>query len=409
MNKIIVRKSTLITILYSFFSRARVNIIGQLFGSEIVAIFFFPFSKMRGILNAKPLLKKIGLAYLLLLLSLVFSDIIINDTTSYNYLRGWANIFFSFFSIVFLVYYLGENNKNIYYYLLFAAISFFVFNKGVDDPFYSASDRTDGFKQYYMLGVNLSILFLALVLSKRSKKIPILVFFVYSIACFILDARSNGGIYFMSALILSIKAFNIRLTKVRILTFGVALLFIVSTSYVVYINSILNGVLTGNNSQQIKNIDNPYNPLLLLKLGRTEFFVASEAIFDNPIGGYGSWAEDKTGKYARLQVAIRDSNYTPQNNLIPSHSILLTAWLWAGIGGLIGILLIYIIVVKKIWYVLKNSESGIIVILIPLFFELIWNFLFSPFGHLRETVPIIFALTIVEYYKMTRNNTIKIE
>jgi hypothetical protein len=399
------KKSNLKIALFSLLSGARISLIGQLFGSEIIAILFFPYRKIKGIFQEYPILIKLGGAYSILLFSLIISDLLINHTSSENFVRGWASIAFSFITLFFLVSLLDKNKLNVPIYLLFYSISFFIFRPEMDVIYYE--DRTDDFKYYFMGGINPLICLIAYIAYKYRKIYPIFIFFIYALFSLITDARSNGVIFFLSAIILTIKTFNIKMTKLKILAFGVIILLFSYVSYVFYVDSVMSGKLTGNNTQQLKRADNPYNPFDLLMVGRLDVFVAFEAIKDRPLYGYGSWAEDKTGKFVKLQAAMSDTSRLSESDLIRGHSILFTAWLWAGLGGLIGIILMYVLIIKKAFFIFYNTKyEAMIIIVLPFFWEMLWNLLFSPFGHLRQTVPFIFALIIVEYYRIKKNGSL---
>lgn len=118
--------------------------------------------------------------------------------------------------------------------------------------------------------------------------------------------------------------------------------------------------------------------------GRSESLIALQAFADSPWYGHGSLAEDKTGEYAeefawrRYQLGLQDTAIAQENlgNLIPCHSYLLGAMVWAGvIGGLFWIAVL-------VWVFRIYREYAMV---IPLYFHvgivgLVWNILFSPFG-----------------------------
>lgn len=397
------KRSSLKISLYSLVAYMKIPIVGQLFGSEIFALLFLPYFKLKDYFKSNPLLIKLGLSYLALLIAFIISDIFVNNTIPENYLRGWANIIMSFVSVTFISYQLNKDNKNILYYLLFAGISFFLFRREID-PSLLQTGQTNIFKIYYMTGVNSFVLLAGLLSYKINKKIPLLIFFIYGIMCLFLDSRSNGAIFFISVLLISVKIFDIKLTKFRLVVLSILFLVILSFSYVLYVNSVLNGTIKGDNSQQLKKIENPYNPIALLETGRVDFFVSLEAINDRPIWGYGSWAEERSGKYARIMQMMQDSSQLIDEDTIPIHSILLTGWLWAGILGLITIICVFFIMLKKTWEIFRNSTSPVLIVLIPTAIDQFWHFFFSPFGHMRTTVPIFFALVIVEFAKLKKQN-----
>ncbi len=76
--------------------------------------------------------------------------------------------------------------------------------------------------------------------------------------------------------------------------------------------------------------------------GRPEFFVGVTAALESPIIGHGSWAKDY--KYLEMLNDMLIETGAEENpgdyeeeasGLIPGHSHIVTAWVWAGIAGLI--------------------------------------------------------------------------
>ena len=136
----------------------------------------------------------------------------------------------------------------------------------------------------------------------------------------------------------------------------------------------------------------------LLLGGRPEIQVSSRAVLDSPILGHGSWAKDfkyvemlddirvEKGVQSELQYVEEDSK-----GLIPAHSHIMGAWVWAGILGAV------------FWaYLLWPVIQGIVrvTVLLPplapiyvyLMIGMLWSILFSPFSTLARIGE---ALTIV--------------
>lgn len=394
------KKSNFITILFSLFSCFRINLIGQLFGSEVVALLFFPKSRILRLFSL-PQIKKIILPYSIFLISLMISDIFVNQTPINSYLRGWSNIIFSFIQVVFLVSLFLKSEKNYILYLFFSAVSFFIFRPQMDGEFDISSNA---FKIYFMFGTNYLIILIAYIMKNKSDKLPLLIFFLYAIFCMIADARSNGAVYFLATIIYSTKLFKIKVG----ITSSVLLLFTILavgySGYMYYASKVLSGEVGGSNAQQILKLKNPYNPIELLQEGRRDALFALVPIMDKPLLGFGSWAEDSTGKYNFLYdlYAKNESSKGRTRELIPAHSVLLASWLWAGIGGLIGCFLLYFRIITWGIILFIKTNNKFLIIIIPLLLDLIWNFLFSPIGHIRQTAPIIFAVIIVQYYRFNK-------
>jgi hypothetical protein len=156
---------------------------------------------------------------------------------------------------------------------------------------------------------------------------------------------------------------------------------------------------------QIKNQAEAQSGGGLLLGGRPEILVSSQAVWDSPILGHGSYARDF--KYIEMlndiearwgqQLDLRDVEQQGQG-LIPAHSHLMGAWVQAGILGAV------------FWaYVLWLSLKGIVRVslllppLAPLYammlVSFVWGIWFSPFASTERTqaaLVIIFTLDLLD-------------
>ena len=90
--------------------------------------------------------------------------------------------------------------------------------------------------------------------------------------------------------------------------------------------------------------------------GRPEILVSSRAVLDSPILGHGSWAKDFKYNEMLNDLLIEQGkreNYLQDldpdwRGLIPVHSHLMGAWVWAGILGAIFWAYIFWLVIKGI-------------------------------------------------------------
>jgi O-antigen ligase len=377
--------------LYAFFSRLTIDFVGRLAISELIALIIVPF-KLKSLFRTYPVLKKITFIYLLLLFSLILSDII-NSTPSQDYFRGWACIIFSYLSLCFLLSQI--NNKSVVFFLLFYAFSLFLFGEDIDLIY--MDENSNYFKARIAPFLSQIVLLLAYLLYKANKNIPVFIFLGYGLLSIVLGARSSSLPFLLSALLLFVKMKNINLSGIRIFSVGIFVLIIFYAGYCVYISQVLNGSIISGNSQQLQRVKNPYNPFELLTEGRTETFVAYDAIKKKPLLGYGSWA--KVENYQGiLPLSV---TFFREKGIIPAHSVILGVWLWAGMIGFISIILLYWVLLKLFWksYKDRNTNIGILILLIPMVITMVWNALFSPLGHLRETLPFTAAFIIYAYYQ----------
>ena len=141
----------------------------------------------------------------------------------------------------------------------------------------------------------------------------------------------------------------------------------------------------------------------LLVGGRSEILVSGRAIFDSPFLGHGSWAKDD--KYSSLLMELRrQAGYVggayDEEDLIPTHSHLLGAWVEAGLSG--AIFWACILCLPMLVLFRPHREVDCMAPLSAFVaFLLIWDILFSPYGAgLRIMTPyyVIFMMTCLRVY-----------
>ncbi len=139
----------------------------------------------------------------------------------------------------------------------------------------------------------------------------------------------------------------------------------------------------------------------LLVHGRGGFFIGLDAALDNPIMGFGPWAQDKGGYVLKHADKYADEDwwrYLAERRsagrlwLIPSHSYVINFWVWYGILGLICMLYVgrlYLTTLKNNLDVIPELY-GYFVFIIP---TEIWAWFFSPFGR-RTGTTLLFVLCL---------------
>ncbi len=208
-----------------------------------------------------------------------------------------------------------------------------------------------------------------------------------------MDFRSWGGVLMVSAAFLSVPAvlrlFGLRpkpLSYGRMLLVGTLLMATAFGALKVYGVAAQSGLL-GQKSQDKYEAQAALGDLGILLGGRNESLVTVQAIMDSPIVGHGSWAKDRY--YAELrQLMLYKLGFTyrfiePENNLIPTHSHVLGAWVEAGLGGA----LFWLTILGMILATLRRlyaSNDPMRPYLVFLMFLFIWDILFSPFGAQRR-------------------------
>lgn len=139
-------------------------------------------------------------------------------------------------------------------------------------------------------------LVLAAILYFRKAKIifPLFLALSYATAAVIYGARSHGTAIALGALlplVLKVAPVTYRETLTRrpmLLIFAFILVCI--PVFIGYVTFAQSGLLTDKVARQTRALDNPYNPLEVIKSGRGGFYYGIQLIEDRPWLGYGSLA-----------------------------------------------------------------------------------------------------------------------
>ncbi len=148
----------------------------------------------------------------------------------------------------------------------------------------------------------------------------------------------------------------------------------------------------------------------LLLGGRPEFVVGLRAALDSPLIGHGSWATDY--KYLEMLADMQEEtgvnfNIDPvedqSGGMIPGHSAIITAWVWAGILGLVFWVYVFVLLLRGIVRISLDRPP-----VAPLFtwmmVNALWDILFSPFAYARRlTVAVILVIAIDLLEPMAKN------
>jgi O-antigen ligase len=154
----------------------------------------------------------------------------------------------------------------------------------------------------------------------------------------------------------------------------------------------------GDKAREKYEAQSALGDLGLILGGRSEWLVTLEAIRDSPLFGHGSWAKDQYYAERRqvllYQLGFTDSVREPKDDLIPTHSHLLGAWVEAGFGGVIfwlGILALIAAALRRLY----ASDDPLRPYLVFVMFLFIWDILFSPFGAQRRLTNGFFMVVVL--------------
>lgn len=384
-----------------------VHLIGNLQISEILLVLLLPFFLLtRGRRILRPDLRPILLLLLFWLIGQILTDVY-RHTVPHDWIRGDALIVFFGINLIGFVILLGRNfHRQVIFVAAFSAGSLlqarfmpplgepdwkFGYSTGTIMLVVLASCYFYGRRRYLVTGLLLAgILGINLLLNYRS---PVL-FLLVTIALLLPVLPERVGTVRLLPPPGSVSRVFV-LAAIALSAGGAAN---------VLVHFVTRAGLLGAHAE-VKNKSEFRSGRSLLLSGRPEILVSSRAILDSPILGHGSWAQDY--KYFEMDYDL-ESQYQEEADLdtleaenealIPTHSYLMGAWVWAGIAGAVFWLYILWITFRSIiWNALLRPHHA------PLFMWVLissfWNILFSPFGNAArpfEALAILFALNLLE-------------
>jgi len=398
------KSSTIAVAMFGILNYIYIDFVGQLRGSELLALVTILIFGTLKTINQIAYLSNIMKGYILLLLGLIVSDIY-NQSQPIDFMKGWAMVIFGMLSTLFLTTQFIKNPKTIYIFLIFTFLASMVYNFSDAINLNKLSENSNFFKSKYKTTILPAVALITTLFWKNKKFFSI----IFLLSCGFLfmkfDARSSGTGLIIAALILFIQTKKFNLQPKNIFYTFVVICFLSYGFYFYYVNLVLFHGFGGSNAQQLLLLENPYNPINLIIQGRSEIIVTIEAIKEKPLLGFGSWAKDKTGEYMRMLFVLFPQGAPNPSAIIPKHSVLFGSWLWGGLSGVLGALIIGWTMLSMF---IKTFRVNFLLnpIITIYFVESVWHYFFSPIGHIRITFPFIIAILLTGIH-IIRNNAKK--
>ena len=373
------------------------NFIGEISISELFLIFssIYYVSRTRPFHNT--VLRSTSYLILALILVQIITESIIGNELN-NALKGIAINIVAFLHICFLYYYLRKDRRNVVWFALgFLLRNLLLFSETDFDDLTYEDIEADSVSLYFIKFklvpvIDALLVFLAVYFYKRSFGLFAL---IVGVILVLLGARSGGAIIIISGLVTFLL---LRRKSFKFFKFYVIVFVIISYGfYCIYANQVLNGKIKSGNSEQLLKVENPYNPINLLAMGRAEVFVSFVAFTDRPWTGWGAKAIDPNYYYRTLMMELKNQDYRPpKRNTIPTHSVLIGSGMKNGVFAFICMLLIFFIVIRRSYFLLKFPNDYYYIICFYLSF-FVWEMLFSPQSSFRYTIPLPIAFIYVSW------------
>ena len=398
-----------------------INLVGVLSGSDLMLLAAFLYLAFRKKLRlATPTSKVFVIFGSLWLVSQCVTDMV-RHTAFADLARGWSMIGLTLSGFVVLCTLMyGQPRRLVLYGWGLVAGNVLAF-------FISPSDYALGYP--WKFGLAYPVTLAVLLFASRQKcrdpwKIALCV--AIGILNMGLGSRGTGGVCLAVALYLLFTRIMQRKaaanTRVRVaLKVALAASIVLGAAGIMwaYQYAATTGLL-GEEARQ-KYVSESSGQYGILLGGRGDVLGAFAAIYDSPILGHGSWAKDWSYILAQQEtmalLGYRDAGEISQEEVeggvIPAHSHLLQAWVWAGIVGALFWAWVFVLTARMLMRIYPPA-----VVLLPVMsfmaLSLLWDILFSPFGATERIIfpyDIVLLLTCAEMVprKVVRTSPSKIE
>jgi hypothetical protein len=377
---------------------ADVALVGRLTFAEMLLVAALPLLAF-GSRRPTPLVQQFYIFSALWFLGAVVTDLV-RQTPIDDVFRGWSKILFfmlNFTSIRLLVD--GKRQRTLIFIFALLVAGVIRLRVQPDTSELGADIFGSGWKfGYGQLVAGASFLVAAAMLSNpMTRMFGMALPFVDALLNLALLARNLFGLTALSALIFAMTfGRRRRNSPVYLMTIIAAVVALGWGSLSIYAYAAKSGFL-GLDAQNKYELQTS-GTLGLLLGGRGESLASTQAIIDSPILGHGSWARDVT--YVELLVTrMEEAGYEIQGDpfsedLIPSHSHLLGAWVEAGILGAVFWTWAAWVAARGIYAVVTRPTplSGFIIFI---GLSLLWDIFFSPFGLERRVITPAWILLMI--------------
>ena len=383
--------------LLAFFSPMIINIGGEVSPSFLFIGLTFPlwhkYLPYRNDENYRYILRLFKAILCVQILWIPFSDTLLMDQVKGILVVVSGMIFFMFYYMVYLY------NKDV---VKWAAFGTFLASFVFIDVLVEMEGSDFGMWKFQIMPRLVSlcaVIYLWISNNKKLLKISPFLFIGVGVLGLATGARSTGLTPFLAGTLTLFLQSKRHIKVWQIKKYIIYLLISCYSLYaIVYVPNVLNGNISSGNSEQLRAVENPYNPINLLMFGRVTSIVPFIAFFDRPLTGWGYMAEDPNGKYVKLAYKIQDADdigvlNASSKSVIPRHSG------WGDLScsyGIIAFLAIFLMLMRCFKLLFESFVvcDKYLLYRIYISFSFLWNLLFSPLAHFKYS-PMSLAIIIV--------------
>jgi hypothetical protein len=387
-----------------------VHIVGDLpFPEVVILALFVPLAVIYWRRAFRPDLRAVYILMVLWLLNQIVTDIY-RGTQWYAWMRGDAEIIFFAADLLFLSMLIGDNDRRKVIFLASWAVVAIL-----QVRFHPTQDNLESpWKFGYSWGVNLFAVFLCSYLCNRRQNL--LAIAVLGTAIGINLKNDFRSPILLMALSLALAGPVIPeqigpwrvlppLGSKRRLVLLLILALLASLGSQALVLALSKSGVLGEEAQEKNEFQSHVKGGLLVG-GRPEIIASAQAVWDSPILGHGSWAQDSKYVDILLDTMIENGEELDADTIeestadyIPAHSYLMGAWVWAGIFGAVFWIYIFWLVAKGI-VVAALRRPPFALLYIYMFGQIAWAILFSPFGVTARIMTAFVLLMVLDVLKL---------
>ena len=383
-----------------------VRVIGRLFVSELILLGLLPFLYLaRGRMLAAPLPRTFLALGALWLASQMLTDVV-RETEFEDYFRGWAKIgfFLANFCVLYMLLY-GSRQRIVLFGFGIAVGGYLTY-------WLNPSEFADSYPWKFGVGIATTML-AVLVTQWRAypanfilRALPLLSVGVVHLT---LGYRSMVGVLMLSLAYMAAQWMVGRRRVVPAPSPLRGLLFLVVCAVVGAGTIQFYGIMAESGYLDERSTftyeRQKVGEFGVLLGGRPEILASSRAVMDSPILGHGSWAHG--ADYAAYLLDARLLGYdTPlsiglKEDIIPSHSHLVGAWVEAGILGAVFWAWVAFLCLRVLScaYLIRDRMVTMIAFI---GFILLWDIVSSPFGGDRRLLTAWYVVLMMFAFDMLR-------
>lgn len=376
----------------------------RIYLAEVVVLALLPLLRWQVLFVEYRALPRVLTCLALWLVAIVISDLF-NQTDPINTLRALSTPLLASASLVFALACIHSKSNSLLGFFVGTALGKMVFG----EPFYGtewAERAIDlgslGELNYFKARIEpflTPVLLVSLAwLGRNQLRRVILPASIIGIAYVLLDARSVGLFFLATSGVLVLLRRGRRISPAAFAIGGVLLSGMLYALFLAYVDYTLRENATSQTGRQLVRVENPYNPLELLRVGRSEWTVMPDAISERPVMGWGSWAEDANYRFSTLRLErSRDLNQGVEQfggiTYIPAHSVVGATWMWSGLLGLAAMIWLAVVLVR-LGFAATAERTILLFLTLFLSAHMVWAFIFSPPQSVRTQFPVAMAMLI---------------